>query len=523
MIYVILGQTASGKTSLALSLARRYSLPVISADAFQCYKRMQIGTDKPTREETKGIDYFFYDEYEPDYDRSVFTFQKKCRPIIEDYRKKGKDILIVGGNFLYIKALLYKYVFQEEEKKNTLYDHRTLKERQELLKKRNLDVYNGIDNENPRRVLRALCQLDEGTDHGRILGQNDGEPLYPVCFLRIDVDKEKGNALIDQRVDQRRKEGFVDEVKSLLSRYPSSLRPFASIGYREIISALKEGKEIDSSVTDLIKLHTHQYAKKQRTALRHQFPSIVSGTKEEIGNLISANIERKSKTRLVLSPKEREQIERKKILFCGLGGVGGEGVLSLVRLGFAHIDIRDNCLVSAHNLNRQSLYDYGDIGKRKTEVAKEKRLSINPLRTVKTYFCNIEEDFSLPKERYDIIVDAIDYVTGKVSLYKKARKDGSLYFTSGAMGFRYDSTRIRIGREKDAFDLLSKKFKKALTESGIGENEINSIQTVYAASGQLKGTKDSNSIGSLSTAGPAAGLALTTRIIRSIREETKDE
>ena len=117
MIYVILGQTASGKTSLALSLAKRYSLPVISADAFQCFKIRQIGTDKPTREETEGVDYYFYDEYDPDYDRSVFTFQKECRPVIEEYIKKGKDILVVGGNFLYIKALLYKYVFQKSEEK----------------------------------------------------------------------------------------------------------------------------------------------------------------------------------------------------------------------------------------------------------------------------------------------------------------------------------------------------------------------------------------------------------------------
>lgn len=523
MIYVILGQTASGKTSLALSLAKRYSLPVISADAFQCFKIRQIGTDKPTREETKGVSYYFYDEYEPDADRSVFTFQKECRPIIEEYIKKGKDILVVGGNFLYIKALLYKYVFQEEENKDNPYENRSFDERRSLLKKRNEKVFNEIDNENPRRVIRALVQLDEGTDHESIKKENDGVPLYPVTFLRIDVDKDEGNRLIDQRVDQRRKEGFVEEVRNLLSKYPKDLRPFTSIGYKERITALEEGKEIDSSVTDLIKLHTHQYAKKQRTALRHQFKDVLSGTKSEIDNLISANIERKSKSRLVLSPMDVHSIESKSILFCGLGGVGGEGLLSLVRLGFVHIDVRDNCLVSAHNLNRQSLFGYADIGKRKTEVAKEKRLAINPLRKVNTYFCNIDEADRLPKKKYDIIVDAIDYVKGKTALYLRAREDHSYYVTSGAMGFRYDSTKVKTGTEKDAFDLLSKKFKKALLEQGIRQEEIDSIPTAYCSSGQLKGLKDSNSIGSLSTVGPSAGLALTTRIIEHIREENKDE
>ena len=91
------------------------------------------------------------------------------------------------------------------------------------------------------------------------------------------------------------------------------------------------------------------------------------------------------------------------------------------------------------------------------------------------------------------------------------------------MGFRYDSTKVKTGTEKDAFDLLSKKFKKALLEKGIQQAEINSIETVYCSSGQLKGKKDSNSIGSLSTVGPSAGLALTTRIIQHIREEAKNE
>ena len=77
MIYCILGQTASGKTSLALSLARKFSLPIISADAYQCYKVMQVGTDKPTRKEVEGLSYYFYDEYEPDQEMSVFLFQQR--------------------------------------------------------------------------------------------------------------------------------------------------------------------------------------------------------------------------------------------------------------------------------------------------------------------------------------------------------------------------------------------------------------------------------------------------------------
>ena len=100
MIYCILGQTASGKTSLAISLAKKYHVPVISADAFQCFKMMQIGTDKPKKEEIEGLDFYFTDEYEPDHEMSVYLFQTEIRPILERYLKEDKDVLVVGGNFL---------------------------------------------------------------------------------------------------------------------------------------------------------------------------------------------------------------------------------------------------------------------------------------------------------------------------------------------------------------------------------------------------------------------------------------
>ena len=115
MIYCILGQTASGKTSLAISLAKKYHVPVISADAFQCFKMMQIGTDKPKKEEIEGLDFYFTDEYEPDHEMSVYLFQTEIRPILERYLKEDKDVLVVGGNFLYVKGLLFNYAFEKEE------------------------------------------------------------------------------------------------------------------------------------------------------------------------------------------------------------------------------------------------------------------------------------------------------------------------------------------------------------------------------------------------------------------------
>ncbi|MCR4697919.1 MAG: tRNA (adenosine(37)-N6)-dimethylallyltransferase MiaA [Bacilli bacterium] len=293
MIYCILGQTASGKTSLALKMAREFHVPIISADAYQCYKIMQVGTDKPSTEEVKDLEYYFYDEYEPDEEVSVYDFQQECRPIIERCLKEDRDLIVVGGNFLYVKALLFNYVFQkEDEKRASPYETMSLQEMQNILKERSLETYNAIDHQNPRRVIRALIQLDEGTSHQDIKEKNDGKPIYPVKFYRLEIDKEEGNKKIDTRIDQMVKQGLIQEVTSLYERYPKNSRPFTTIGYIEIIQAIQAGKKVDQNIIDLIKIHTHQYAKKQRTFLRHQFEDIQSGSKDEIYEILKNELEK---------------------------------------------------------------------------------------------------------------------------------------------------------------------------------------------------------------------------------------
>lgn len=293
MIYCILGQTASGKTSLAISLARKFHLPVISADAYQCFKMMQIGTDKPTAQEIQGLDFYFTDEYEPDHEMSVYLFQKECRPILEKYLSEGKDILVVGGNFLYVKALLFNYVFETEDAPMTSpYETLPVAQLKELLFQRDVETYNAIDNNNPRRLIRALVLLDHGKKRDEILKQNDGKPIYPVEFLQLTIDKEEGNQKIDDRIDKMFEEGFVGEVNRLLRIYPKDLRPFHCIGYDEILSAMDQNLPIDDKVKDLIKVHTHQYAKKQRTFLRNQFQGIKTGTKQEIYDYLSSKLQK---------------------------------------------------------------------------------------------------------------------------------------------------------------------------------------------------------------------------------------
>ena len=130
---------------------------------------------------------------------------------------------------------------------------------------------------------RFLCQ-DEHIDV--LIREEDGEETL------LEIDKDEGNRKIDERIDKMVEEGLVDEVLSLYQKYPDKSRLFSTIGYQEIIQAVKANKPIDKSVIDTIKIHTHQYAKKQRTLLRHQFDIIKVGKKEEIYKLLQNKLQK---------------------------------------------------------------------------------------------------------------------------------------------------------------------------------------------------------------------------------------
>lgn len=514
MIYVILGQTASGKTSLALSLARKYHLPIISADAYQCYKMMQIGTDKPKKEDIDGIDYHFYDEYDPTYVMNVVTFQKEGRKVLSDYIKKGKDVIVCGGTFLYVKALLFNYVFYQEDIDHSL-DNLSLEELQKMLLDLDPSLYFKIDNQNSRRIKRALLQLKNGHSKDDILALNDNRPLYPCRFFSLEIDKEEGNSKIDKRIDKMIEEGFIDEVKELLKIYPSDLYCFNSIGYKEIISYLNGEMDLNTCIQE-IKTHTHQYAKKQRTFLRNQFPNLYKGTKDDIFSLISYDQELKKRTSPLLTPKMKEKIESSKILLAGLGGVGSIVFSSLLRSGVLDITIYDKDKVEVSNLNRQILYDKDDIGLNKVDVASNKAKKLNPLTEVNAFYKDIKEINDLTDVKQDVIIDCIDYVPGKIALYLKAKKDNALYITSMGLALHLDSTKVEYSTLKYACDPLAKKFKEGLKEKGISESEIDSILIVHAVDARKK--RKEKFLSSIVTVPNSGGLAIISLLLKKMEE-----
>lgn len=517
MIYVILGQTASGKTSLALKLAKKLSLPIISADAYQCYKMMQIGTDKPKADEVEGINYHFFDEYLPDYKMSVFEFQKQGRELIEKYLKVGKDIIVTGGTFLYIKALLFNYEFKEE-KNDDNYEDLSLNEMQELLKKKNIDVYNSIDIFNPRRVIRALRLIDNDYEEAlKSTYKNNNIPIYPCLFFNIETDIITGNELIDKRVDLMFENHFTDEVKKLINDYDYNLPAFKAIGYPEVISYLKKEITLDEC-KNLIKIHTHQLAKKQRTFIRHQFDNVICKSKDEIYTLIENDFYRKERTRILLKNK-MPKFENMRVLLVGLGGVGGITLLSLVRLGIYNLTIIDGDKIAVSNLNRQFLFDYYDIGSNKAEIAKNKVLKINPLLNITSKSVFIKDRFELKDEKFDYIIDCIDDIKGKAELFLKAKEDNCKLIVSMGFGFHLDSTKIKIGKLKETNGHMVKAYRDELKNRGIDEDDIDNINIVFPLDARMKAEKNSKTIGSLVTAPNGGGLAVVSSFIKMILSE----
>ncbi len=272
-LIVILGPTASGKTELALRLAKKFSGFIISADSRQIYQGMDIGTSKPEGKlkKIKGekiffvqdIPHFMIDIIPPDQEFTLADYQKQVYKILATSQKLP---FLVGGTGLYISAIVDNYQLPRgkiDKKLREKLNKQTNKELLEKLKQLDPSTYMVIDKNNKRRLVRALeYVITNKQSFAR--AQKKGSPLFNTLQLGIKIDREKLYQRIDRRVHQMIKAGLIDEVKKLLKKYPPNLPAFDSIGYREIIDYL-EGKINLEQAIKLIQQNTRRYAKRQLT------------------------------------------------------------------------------------------------------------------------------------------------------------------------------------------------------------------------------------------------------------------
>lgn len=294
MVYVILGETASGKSKAAIKACRKNGLPLLSSDAFSVYEGFDIGSAKSTKEELEGVEHHFISNVPWGEEMNVFSFQKEGRALLEGWKREKRDCLVVGGTFLYVKALLFPYEFPREEKPSSpRIPAPPLKEMVEELKRLDPASLQLIDTDNPRRVLRALDLARSGRKRASIIDNYSNTPLYPCVFLRIKTKREDLKERIAQRVLDQVQEGLFGEEERLEKLDPVFSSSFKGIGFKEIYQGKKTGLTRQQIIDQVIR-DTIQYAKRQTTFLRHQFPYMVEVDGKDIPGLIEEDIRRRA-------------------------------------------------------------------------------------------------------------------------------------------------------------------------------------------------------------------------------------
>ena len=256
MIVVVVGPTGVGKTKMSIELAKKYNAIVVNADSMQVYKDLNIGTAKVTEEEKDGITHLLFDIVEPTDMYTVYDYQKDLRKVLEDY--KNRNIILVGGTGLYIKAGLYDYEFSEENTNNN-YDDLTNEELYELVKEKDntLDIHVN----NRKRLVRAL---------NREKTSNKGDNLlYNAIFIGLTTDRETLYDRINKRVDRMFDDGLLTEVKVLYDKGINSKAINTGIGYKELYDYFKGNISLEEA-KELIKKRSRHYAKRQYTWFNNQ-------------------------------------------------------------------------------------------------------------------------------------------------------------------------------------------------------------------------------------------------------------
>lgn len=257
MIIVITGPTAVGKTKLSISLAKRYNAEIINADSVQVYKNIDIASAKVTKEEKKGIIHHLLDIKNYDEEYTVYDYQIDGRNKIKELQEENKNIIIVGGTGLYIKALLYDYRFNKEEKK-CKYDNLSNEELYEKILK--LDPNSKVDKDNNRRLIRELINLENNAEnkHGDKLLYDD------IYFIGLTTDRNYLYERINNRVDEMIENGLIDEAKYFYNKNRNAKSLKTVIGYKELFKYF-DGDISMEDATNLIKKNSRHYAKRQYT------------------------------------------------------------------------------------------------------------------------------------------------------------------------------------------------------------------------------------------------------------------
>lgn len=270
-IVVIAGATASGKTALAINLAKHFNGEVVSADSMQIYKNMDIGTAKPDANEMDGVPHHMLSVAEPTDSYSAKDFIGGAKKAIEDIISRGKLPIIAGGTGMYIDLLTGRMDFDApagdesiRQELNTFYEEQGIDALYEVFLKEAGEYEGKIHKNDVKRVMRAIERARCGFQKSEKTTENE----YNSIWLAIDIDREKLYNKINDRVDIMLEHGLIDEVRRVIvpvrDKCTTSL---AGIGYKEVLMYL-DGDIALEEMKELIKKRSRNYAKRQLTWFR---------------------------------------------------------------------------------------------------------------------------------------------------------------------------------------------------------------------------------------------------------------
>ena len=264
-----------GKSETALEVARVFNCEIINGDAFQCYKEMNIGVAKPPKEYFDEIPHHLFSFVDINQNYSIADYQSDLRKTIDEILGRNKNIVIVGGSGLYIRSGLYDYTFENQEALDmSEYEKLDNDELHKVLEKIDAKQAEIIHKNNRKRVLRAIeIYLTSGKTKSEIIDSQEHKLVYDAKFFVRNMDRNTLYSLIDKRVDKMMSEGLLLEVKTILDKYGESSKALQAIGYKELIPVIKGEYSLEHGV-DLVKKNSRNYAKRQVTFIKHQFPVV---------------------------------------------------------------------------------------------------------------------------------------------------------------------------------------------------------------------------------------------------------
>jgi tRNA dimethylallyltransferase len=270
-IVIICGPTSSGKTSLALKVAKEFNAEIISADSRQVYRDLDIGTNKGILRQDAdnlwyqdGIAIHLVNIRNPSERYSVYDFQNDCEAKIDHIKSRGKNVLLVGGTGLYIDSIYRNYILTDSFENK--YDDLNVNELKALYQEKYPEEFqqlNYSDQNNPRRLSMHLSKLDAGVELNisADLGMNKDREYI---FIYPEFNREELRQRIEARVDEMFNEGLVKETEEALKNYGNDSVALRGIGYKEVVEYL-DGKYSLEECIKFVKNSHNQYAKRQIT------------------------------------------------------------------------------------------------------------------------------------------------------------------------------------------------------------------------------------------------------------------